>query len=232
VTPCFSIKALSFENKPKLTLYTEHWPPYQLVDQQGQLSGISVDKVKNTLESVQWPYEIKVLPWARAIKEVNSNGNSLIFSTARFAERENKFQWLARLASVKSKLITASTHATIAINTIADVKDYTLILKRGEASTTFFIENNLIDEDKVIWVNNSEQALNLLIKGRGDLYPVTTDSFISAVKDSSYQLSQFNYVFDFKQLDVDLFLATSMNENSTLVNDLQKLFKANFVQIK
>ena len=84
----------------------------------------------------------------------------------------------------------------------------------------------------MIWVNNSNQALNLLIKGRGDLYPVTTDSFIPAVKDSSYQLSQFNYVFDFKQLDVDLFLATSMNENSTLVNDLQKLFKANFVQIK
>jgi hypothetical protein len=100
------------------------------------------------------------------------------------------------------------------------------ILKREEASSTYFIENNLIDEKKVIWVTSSKQALHLLSIGRGEIYPATVNSFIAAVEDSPYTLSQFNYVYDFNELDVDLYLASSKQHNNELVtNKLIKLFE-------
>jgi len=212
-------------NKPKLTLYTENWPPYQSIDRQGTISGLSVDIIKKTLDSANWPYEIIVSPWARAIAKVHETPNSLIFSIARFPERELAFIWLVPLASVKSKLVAFNNEKKITINTISDINNYVLILKRGEASSTYFIENNLVNKNKIIWVTNSDQALHLLSIGRGDVYPVTENSFSEAVKKSSYALSQFRNAFDFKELDVDLYLASSNHFNPKLAESLKKLFR-------
>ena len=70
--------------KPLLTLYTEHWPPYQRVEDNGHLSGISVAKIEQVLTAAQWPYKMKVVPWARAMHNVKNEPNSFIFSLARF----------------------------------------------------------------------------------------------------------------------------------------------------
>jgi len=212
-------------DKPKLIIYTEHWPPYQFIDNQGNITGLSVDKVTNTLDSVSWPYEIITLPWARAIFQVHEKPNSLIFSVARFAEREKNFRWLSILAKVKSKLVTIHDKKNIQINTLSDIKNYVTILKRSEASSTYFIKNNLIVDGKVILVTSSAQALHLLSIGRGDIYPTTENSFSAAVKNSPYNLSQFNYIYDFTELDVDLYLATSKKSDGKLVNKIKKLFK-------
>jgi polar amino acid transport system substrate-binding protein len=211
--------------KPKLTLYTEHWPPYQSIDEQGNISGLSVNKIKKTLDAVNWPYEIIVMPWARAMYQIHKVPNSLIFSIARFPERESAFNWLVKLSKVESKLVTFQNRKKIIINDLSDLKGYMTILKRGEASSTYFIENNLINEKKIIWVTSSKQALHLLSIGRGDIYPTTIDSFTAAVKDSPYTLSQFNYIYDFKKLDVDLYLASSKKNHNELLKNIIKLFE-------
>jgi polar amino acid transport system substrate-binding protein len=215
---------LSRDEKPLLTLYTEHWPPYQNVDSNSQLSGISVDKIEEVLKAAKWPYEINVVPWARAIKEVKSTPNSFIFSLARFPERENTFQWIAPLAKVISKLHRFKNEKLIDINSLEDVKKYTVILKRGEASSTFFIENNLVNQDTIIWITESSQALKLLSIGRGDLYPETIHSFDEAIKSSAFEASQFSSVYDFKALDVTLYLAATAITNTELVNTLSLVF--------
>jgi polar amino acid transport system substrate-binding protein len=215
----------SLIEKHKLTLYTEHFPPYQVIGMKQELSGSSIDIIKNTLDSVDWPYEIKVLPWARAVRQVNTEMNSFIFSIARFPEREENFQWVSLLSNVKSKLLTSSESQIAQLHKVEEVKNYRMILKRDEASSLFFQENNLINKDKTIWVNDTKQALNLLNKGRADIYPVTVNHYISSVDDTSYKLSQFKYVYDFQELDVALYLATSNKTDPSLVKTLNKLFK-------
>ncbi|MBA6264222.1 ABC transporter substrate-binding protein [Colwellia sp. Bg11-12] len=215
---------ISLNYKPKLTLYTENWAPYQYTDPQGNVKGSSIAKVKKVLDAANWPYEIQVVPWARAIFQIHVVPNSLIFSIARIPERENKYHWLGLLNTVKSKLITSSENKDIKINKLSDIKKYVLILKRKEASSLYFSEHNLINEEKVIWVTSSTQALHLLNMGRGDLYPDTEVGFTSAVENSPYNLSQFNYAYDFTELSTSLYIATSRSTDLQLVKDLSLLF--------
>lgn len=215
---------MPIDYKPKLTLYTENWPPYQYTDSQGIIRGTSVEKVKKILDAKKWPYEIVVLPWARAVFQIHIVPNSLIFSIARFDEREDKYHWLGLLDNVKSKLIASKNNKEIKISQLSDIKNYTSILKRGEASSVYFLENNLINENKVIWVTSSTQALHLLNIGRGDLYPDTENGFAAAVKSSPYKQTAFKYIYDFTTLDVSLYIATSRSTDPQLVTDLTLLF--------
>ena len=210
--------------KPKLTLYTENWAPYQYIDLQGNIKGPSVEKVTKILDKANWPYEIVVLPWARAIFQIHVVPNSLIFSIARMPEREHQYHWLGLLGTVKSKLIASEKNNDIKINKLSDIKKYVMVLKRGEASSLYFSKHNLINDEKVIWVTSSTQAMHLLNIGRGDLYPDSEVGFTSAVENSPYELSQFRYAYDFTELYVNLYIATSRSTDPQLVNDLSLLF--------
>ena len=215
---------VSLDYKPTLTLYTENWRPYQFTTASGEVKGSSVEKVKNILDAANWPYEIVVLPWARAVFQIHIEPNSLIFSIARIDEREEQYHWLGLLGTVKSKLIASTKNNDIKIHQLSDIKKYVTILKRGEASSLYFQKNNLINHEKVIWVTDSKQALHLLNIGRGDLYSDTENSFASAVEISPYQQSEFKYVYNFTDLDVSLYIATSRFTDPLLVKDLSRLF--------
>lgn len=223
-TACEKVKG---ENKPPLLLYTEHWPPYQSVDKNKRLTGITVKKIKDTLDNAVWPYEIKVYPWARAIYQSKNVENSFIFSVARFPEREKEFQWVAPLATVTSKLIRFNNNKLIKINSLEDIKNHVLILKRGEASSIYFEQNNLINSAKTIWVTDSSQALKLLEIGRGDIYPVTVNGFNEAIKSGLHKSETFSFIYDFKELDVDLYLATSPKTSKSIINQVKTLFSCN-----
>jgi polar amino acid transport system substrate-binding protein len=221
-----------FSYKPKLTIYTENWAPYQFTDAQGNIKGSSVDRVKAVLDAADWPYDIVVLPWARAIFQIHIVPNSLIFSIARFPERENQYHWIGLLDTIKSKIVASAKNKDIKINHLSDIKKYVLVLKRGEASSLYFLENNLINDKKVIWVTSSKQTLHLLNIGRGDLYPDSETAFKSAVENSPYNLSQFKYVYDFKELNVNLYIAASHSTDPKLVKDLSLLFNnQNFTKL-
>lgn len=225
---CYSqvdCQTLPNEPLPTLKLYTENWAPYQFVNPQNQITGVAVEKIKTVLNRVNWPYEINVYPWARAVHLCKNVENSFIFSVARFPEREKEFQWVAPLTTVTSKLLRFNNNKKIIINTLDDIKNYTIILKRGEASSVYFAKNNLITPKKTIWVTDSSQALKLLEIGRGDIYPEVVEGFSEALKIANLSSSQFSSVYDFKELDVALYLATSLKTHPKIVNKLATLFK-------
>jgi polar amino acid transport system substrate-binding protein len=197
--------------------------PYQFMDPNGEVKGTSVDKVKKILDAANWPYEIIVLPWAKAIFQIHIEPNSLIFSIARINEREDQYHWLGLLVTVKSKLIASKANKKIKIHQLSDIKKYVTILKRGEVSSLYFQKNDLINHKKTIWVTDSKQALHLLNIGRGDLYSDTENSF-TAAEVSPYQLSEFKYIYDFIPLDVSLYIATSRFTDPLLVKNLSLLF--------
>jgi len=84
----------------------------------------------------------------------------------------------------------------------------------------YLAEHNLINKNKIIWVSHLSQAINLLTIGRGQIYPDTITGFNEVVKSSNFQTEQFNYVYDFKELDVNLYLTTSLKTSIELVQEL------------
>lgn len=89
----------------QLDVLTDLYPPYSYKDDSGAVTGISVDKVRNLLDSLGVRYQIIVMPWSRALQRVQTTPNSLIFSLNRTPDRENQFEWLIPLNRVEYHLI-------------------------------------------------------------------------------------------------------------------------------
>jgi len=71
-----------------LRLTTHDLPPYSFRDSAQQLRGIAVEVVVCALGRVGMPYDIQVLPWARAQKLVEVGGADGFFAGSRNAERD------------------------------------------------------------------------------------------------------------------------------------------------
>lgn len=81
-----------------LLIYTENYPPYNFLDESGQVVGLATENVRQVLDASGLDYEIRLVPWVRAMHFVETNPNALIFSLTRTPSREGKFDWLVPLA--------------------------------------------------------------------------------------------------------------------------------------
>src|SRR3954447_13364744 len=82
-TPCYA-----------LTLTTEDYPPFNIVDPQTKgVTGISFDKVTELMRRASEPYTITAYPWSRAYQMALDSNDTCVFSTTRTPEREPLFKW-------------------------------------------------------------------------------------------------------------------------------------------
>jgi len=77
-----------------LRFVTEEYPPFNYTDSQGNVRGEATDILQSLLQRTFLEAEFQVLPWARALTEAEMIENTCVFSTARTAEREDKFKWI------------------------------------------------------------------------------------------------------------------------------------------
>lgn len=72
----------------KFVIAVEEWPPYDIDDGTGG-SGIEIDAVKAVLDKLGVQYEIKFMPWARAVDSVTTGTADGILSASYKEERES-----------------------------------------------------------------------------------------------------------------------------------------------
>lgn len=79
-------------------VYTENYPPFNYLNEEGEVVGLATENVKQVLEAAELSYDIKLLPWARAMQQVEARDNALIYTITRTPNREQQFHWLVPLA--------------------------------------------------------------------------------------------------------------------------------------
>jgi polar amino acid transport system substrate-binding protein len=80
----------------ELAAYTEEWPPYSYA-QGGEVKGISTDILREACALAKLECAVHLVPWARAYKTVQMIPNTVVYTTARKAEREKEFLWVGPL---------------------------------------------------------------------------------------------------------------------------------------
>jgi polar amino acid transport system substrate-binding protein len=87
------------EPSAALTLTTEEYPPYNMLDERTrEPTGITVDKVVELMHRAHEPFTITSYPWQRAYRLALDMENACVFSTSRTPEREALFTWIGPLA--------------------------------------------------------------------------------------------------------------------------------------
>ncbi len=77
-----------------LTIYTEINAPFQFEGSLGDLTGLGVDVVREIQRREGNTDPIQVVPWARGYDEVQKRPCVVLFTMARTAERNARFQWV------------------------------------------------------------------------------------------------------------------------------------------
>ncbi|MCE2572904.1 substrate-binding periplasmic protein [Motilimonas eburnea] len=156
-----------------LAVVTEEYAPYNYT-QQDEIKGLASQIVEASLQRAGFDYHIKVLPWSRAYHLAKSNPNTLIYSISRTHQREPYFHWIGPIASIQSHFFSLKSRQDIApFNQLKDARQYQVGSIRDDYIEQFLLLHGFT---KLQRNNNHEANLDKLLRGRIDLWPVSTET--------------------------------------------------------
>ena len=129
-------------------VFTEELPPYNFV-QNGAVRGLSTDILLALFQKNNIPLtrkDIKVLPWARAYQMVQEISDTILFSMARTAERENLFKWVGPILHCAPALI-ARKDRNIRIDSIADLARFKVGTVRESAPDQYLLRKGVPEQN-------------------------------------------------------------------------------------
>ena len=216
------------KNIPKFTIISEEWKPFNFQGN-NKLLGISVellDKIFEEMNIKQKASEGKIYPWIRGYNMALENSNTILFTTTKTDERENKFKWLGPIFINKTELF-AIKNRRIFISNINDMRKYIISTYRDGAPEKLLLELGIL-EDELDRLNHQNLALRKLFYGRSDLVPTSKLSisyFAEAEKldidfvESVYEIASRGMYYAFS-LDVSNEL---IEEMQIILNNLHKI---------
>ncbi|MCA1442794.1 transporter substrate-binding domain-containing protein [Ensifer sp. IC4062] len=151
---------------------TEEYPPYNFSTGSGA-NGASVEQVALIMEAVDLPYEIKVLPWARAYTLAESHAFHCVFTTGHDAERDRKFKWIEPLL-VDHLTLVRRKGAAIALQTIDEAKQFVVGTQREDFSAAYLKAHGF---EKIDYAANLDSTMKKLAAGRIDLLMTSEKTF-------------------------------------------------------
>ncbi len=194
---------------------TEEYKPLNYTED-GVLTGLAPELLKEICNRLEIPYEVKVLPWAEGFELVQSNENTVLFSTILNTERKDLFKWAGPFASL-DWIFYASSQNQIPISSMEDAK---LVATIGVIKD-YSIEQYLVGEGftNLVYCENNIDAFNKLLKGEIDLYPsdkITAEAALNALNQSIYDVT------DKLTIRTDLvYFAFNKNTPDAVVADFQ-----------
>ena len=163
------------QGTPELTFLTLHNPPYSFLNEEGEVEGVSISKLRWIMEKAGLNYKISISVWPRPLKLINDDPYNFIILLGRNAERENNFSWVIPLHSKPSYLVARNEKEfldlPIDINDITKIKKY----KYGclaDSSQCFLLKKHGVDENQIISIRGESFAklAQLLDRNRIDFF--------------------------------------------------------------
>ena len=165
-----------------LLVVTEEWAPYSYKQADGKIVGSSTAVVEQTLRNSDIPYTLNLYPWARSYELALTTPNVLLYSTIRTPEREDLFHWVCPLNSVEYFIFKLESRKDIVINSLNDLKEYSIGVTRGTFLTDFFKQKGLIEGTHLQLTGDNQANLKNLLSSRVDLI-IDTQEYIDAHLD-------------------------------------------------
>ncbi|WP_417455003.1 substrate-binding periplasmic protein [Kiloniella sp.] len=176
---CWFFSFFAIGNVNATEFYTEDFPPYNYLEK-GELKGIGPNIIRELSSEVGEEPKIRVLPWARAYKYAQEMPDVGIFSIVRTPKREDVFQWVGPLYTVRVGLYTIQGNkhfyqGSNKENLEQARKVGNIAVQLGGAGEELLTTLKFQNLNKIINVN---KALFLLLKGRYDLLE-TSDTYMA-----------------------------------------------------
>ena len=188
-----------------LTIITEDYPPLNYVED-SQLKGPAVDIVRAIRDRLGIASKIKVYPWARGYKYLETRKNTALFSTTRSKKREPLFKWVGPLAEKKIGLF-AKKGGAIRLKTLEEAKGYLIGVQRDGHGMQYLQDRGFTNFDES---TTASANLKKLLAGHNSLWFASNATVAGNCKRLNIDVNEFELV-----LEVDnTFMAIAFNKDT------------------
>lgn len=206
--------------EPFIHVVTEDSYPLQYIED-GAIKGPALTLVKQVLKKAGLPFEIKVLPWARAYAIATTKPNILIFSISRTDHREPLFHWIGVLMESNYFLYGLSSKFPLNSNDFIELKEQRIGVINNSA-THQHLKNSAFT--KLYPVTNAQQLYEKLRSNQIDLMPANASIFYDLCFKFQQDCSNIIAVRHIGLPISQLYFAVSKNTNEKIVNRIQRAY--------
>ena len=183
-----------------LDWYTEDYPPYNFEGKDGKPTGMAIDILMEAFKRLEVGIkaeDIKIVPWNRSYKYIQTRPGTALFSMNQTPEREKIMQFVG--PSIPSEVgIIAPKNRRVSISDESDLSRYNIGVVRDDIGDQ--LVNQLdINKDVIKRKNSLKQILFLLKVGKVDVVSYATDVFLDSVKRSGGNSSEYEVVYSLRK---------------------------------
>jgi polar amino acid transport system substrate-binding protein len=151
-------------------IYTENYPPYNFLNEEGEIVGSATEKVRQVMDATSLDYTIKLIPWARAMHHVANDDNALIYTLTRTPDRDLNFDWLVPLAPSNFYLFTrADETRSVTLQTLR-AGMFRAVCVSKVLGCNMLRWTGMPNENIVTIYGNETADFKMVIAGRADIY--------------------------------------------------------------
>lgn len=209
----------------KLSFVTEHYPPFQIVDNKN-VSGLSVDILRAAMEGTSIDYSISVYPWFRAYNAVTTEEKNCIFLISRTAEREEHFYWTESMLSHTDYLIGLSDRDLPDIAKLEDAMRYNIAVIKGDRTHAQLLNEGFIEGKNLFVVSDTYSQFKLLQRKEVDFIISGQASINYRAITQNISPDAFKTYIKVSKTPVNLYIACNKNTPIETVTTLSNAIRA------
>ena len=197
------------------------YPPYCILDDNGNADGFSVDLFKAAAAAVGLEVEIRIDIWSRIMEDLATGEIDALPLVGRTPEREELFDFTLPYMSLHGAVFVR--RGTTGISSVEDLEDKEIVLMQGDNAEEFVRRYNI--SDKIFTTSTFKDAFLKLAGGEHDaviMQRVTGINLLgelglSSVVPLDLQLPRFRQDFCFAVREGDYILLNRLNEGLSIV---------------
>lgn len=212
----------SYPKKTHIVIASEpDYPPYCLVDENGNADGFSVDLFTAAAGAVGISVEIKIGVWGKIKEDLAEGRIDALPLVGRTPEREPYYDFTLPYLSLHGAIFI--NEKTTDIDSLGDLKRKTIVVMKGDNAEEFVRRERI--SDKIFTTNTFEEAFQLL--ENGDYDAVITQRItglklvenlgLKSVKALDLYIPQFRQDFCFAVKKGDTALLNQLNEGLSII---------------
>ena len=202
---------------------TEHWPPYNFLNDSGEVIGLATEKVQELLGELALEVEIEVFHWAKAIQLAEFEENVFLYSIYRTQSREKRFQWICPLMMTQIvAFYKLASRPDVEIKNIQDAKKYRISVMNEDLTMRMLLDTGF--EKGVHFDTTLDELTNVrkLLHGRVDLIVQEENALQYRLELLNSRRSHLTRLEPLGKEKADtLCIATSLNTDKALVEKMR-----------
>lgn len=195
-----------------LNIYCEDDAPFQFVGADGKPAGMTVEIVTEIQKRVGNTDPIQMVPWARGLRYLDSEPDTVLFSMSRTAQRNPLYQWVGPIAETVFGFYTQA-QSKIEINSLEDAKKVESIgVYRDDVRDQFLTKAGFTNLERA---NDNVLNFKKLMAGRFVMYAGASNGIKSDAERAGFNVADVKLAYPF--LTTQDFLAVSKNTDPAVV---------------